>query len=155
MSRELEDDEEEELEDVEVERMPDLDGWEFYKAVDGAAGRDRWTVGIQHSREQNAIEYAFWTDVKKDPEATGVLEAGRESSKRWGSAVRRAVESSESRSLDNDARAEVVLAILRQHDPTLESYESRLLFTLEPPSDDEDEDAEDEDDDDEDADDDD
>jgi len=152
MSRELEDDEEEELEDVEVERMPDLDGWEFYKAVDGAAGRDRWTVSIQHRREQNAIEYAFWTDVKKDPEATGLLEAGRESGKRWVSAVRRAVDSSENRTLDNDARAEVVLAILRQHDPTLDSYESRLLFTLEPPSDDEeaDEDDEDEDEDDDD-----
>ena len=111
-------DDEEELSEVEVERLPNLDGWEYFKA---------------------------------DPEATGVLEGSRDAEKRWAKAFRRAVEGSEERALDTDARSEIALAILRQHDPTLDSYEHRLIFVLEPPPDeDEDEDDEDEDDEDED-----
>jgi hypothetical protein len=152
MAMEHEDDEgAEDHADVEVERMPNLGGWEYFKAVDGAS--ERWTLALQHRRDQGAIEYAFWTDMKKDPAATGVLEAGRDTDKRWVKAVHKAAQRSEDGALDNDARAEVILAILRQHDPTLDSYEAHLLFTLDPPPDedeDEDEDEEDEDDDDED-----
>ncbi|HZF51576.1 MAG TPA: hypothetical protein VE093_23130 [Polyangiaceae bacterium] len=142
-------DEDETLADVEVERMPNLDGWEYFKAVDGAEERDRWTIAIQPKPGQTSIEYALWTDIKGDPAAFGVLDANKEASKRWVKAVRRAVEGSGS--LDNDARAEVVLAILRQHDSTLDSYEDRLLFTLEPPPDEDDEDDEDAEDDEDDS----
>jgi hypothetical protein len=147
-----EDDEEaEDRADVEVERMPNLGGWEYFKAIDDAS--ERWTVAIQHRRDRDAIEYAFWTDMKKDPAATGVLEADRETDKRWVKAVRKAAQRSEDGALDNDARAEVILAILRQHDPTLDSYEAHLLFTLDPPPDEDEEDEGDEDDEDEDDDD--
>lgn len=143
-------DDDETLADVEVERMPNLDGWEYFKAVDGVLERDRWTMAIQPRPGQTSIEYALWTDIKGDPAAVGVLDASKEAGKRWVKAVRRAVEGSGS--LDNDARAEVVLAILRQHDPTLDSYEDRLLFTLDPPPDEDDEDAEDAEDDEDDSD---
>jgi hypothetical protein len=144
MGRAVEDDEEaEELADVEVERMPNLDGWEFFKAIDAASESERWTLALQHDAGRRMLEYAFWTNVKEDPAATGILEVDRDSDKRWARAVRQAVKSSEDRSLDNDARAEVVLAILREHDPTLETYEERLLFTLDPPDGDEDDDDDD------------
>jgi hypothetical protein len=143
----------EDLADVEVERMPDLDGWEYFKAVDGALERERWTLAIQNKQNKRSIEYALWTDIKGDPAAVGVLEAHRETNKRWARAVRRAIESSEGGSLDNDARAEVALAILKQHDPTLDQYEDRLLFTLEPTPEEDDEDEDDDSDEDEDDDD--
>jgi len=142
---ELDDEEAEELADVEVERMPNLDGWEFFKAVDAANESEPWTLALQHEPSRRTIEYAFWTDVKKDPTATGILDVEQERDKRWAKAVRHAVKSSEDGGLDNDARAEVVLAILRQHDPTLDTYEERLLFTLDAPSDEDGEDGEDDD----------
>jgi hypothetical protein len=145
-------DDEEELEEVEVERLPNLDGWEYFKAIDAAESRERWTLAIKPRLDQKAIDYAFWTDIKADPEATGVLEMSRDAEKRWAKAVRRAVESSEDRALDTDARSEIALAILRQHDPTLDSYEHRLIFVLEPPPDDDVDEDEDEDEDDEDED---
>jgi hypothetical protein len=130
-------DEDEDLANVEVERMPNLDGWEFFKATDAGEGNDRWTLALQHAANRGAIEYAFWTDIKADPAATGVLEARQEADKRWAKALQKAIINSEDSGLDNETRGEVVLAILKRHDPSLDNYEERLLFTLDPPSDEE------------------
>jgi len=143
MARERdEEDEGEELADVEVERMPNLDGWEFFKAIQAGDGSERWTLALKHAADRGEIEYAFWTDSKADPAANGKLEASQEPDKRWAKSVRKAVQSRAEGGLDTEARADVILAILRRHDESLESYEERLLFTLEPPSDEPDEDDE-------------
>lgn len=142
------DEDEDELSEVEVEveRLPNLDGWEYFKANDAAESRERWTLAIRPRPEQKAVDYALWTDIKADPEATGVLEVSRDAEKRWAKAFRSAVDGSEDRALDTDARSEIALAILRQHDPTLDSYEHRLIFVLEPPPDEDEDEDEDEDD---------
>ncbi|HLM75119.1 MAG TPA: hypothetical protein VK459_20555 [Polyangiaceae bacterium] len=139
---------EEDLGNVEVERMPNLDGWEYFKAIDGAEERERWTLAIQHKPGRSSVEYAFWTDIKADPSAAGVLDARQEGDKGWARALGAAIRSSEEGALDNEARSEIVLAVLRRHDPKLQDYEHRLLFAIEPLSDDEEMDDDDDDDDD-------
>jgi len=42
--------------DVEVERMPNLDGWEFFKAIDGATERERWTLAFGHEPNGSTLE---------------------------------------------------------------------------------------------------
>jgi hypothetical protein len=123
--------------DVEVERLPNLDGWEYFKAIDGADGRERWTLALQHEPEGKTVEYALWSDLKKDPEASGALDVRQGEDQRWAVAVREAIESSDEGVLDDAARTELVLAVLEQHDATLDSYQDRLLFALDAPSGDE------------------
>src|SRR5690349_11976957 len=118
MAKDRNDDDEDDRPDVEVERMPNLDGWEFFKAIDG--GNERFTVSIAHAADRGEIEYAFWTDIKADPAATGLLEVRRESDKSWAKSVRKAAQKGEEGGLDTEARADVILAILRRHDPTLD-----------------------------------
>jgi hypothetical protein len=139
MATDRDDEDEEDLQDVEVERMPNLDGWEFFKAIDG--GSERFTVAFAHAPDRGKIEYAFWTDIKADPAATGVLDVHDEPDKVWAKSVRKAMRKDSG--LDTEARADVLLAILRRHDPTLHDYEERLLFSLDPPSDEEEDDDDD------------
>jgi hypothetical protein len=140
----------EDLEIVEVERMPDFGGWEYFKAMDGAEERERWTLGVRHAAGDGKIEYALWTDPKKDPEATGFLDLIRDKGTWWAAAIREAAENTELSGFDNISRETVVSAVLERHDKTFKDYKDRLVFELEPPEDDEDdEDERDDEDDDE------
>lgn len=122
--------------DVEVERMADLGGWEYFKAIDGASERERWTLALRHEVKASALEYALWWDLKKDPEATGTLDARKGSKEAWAVALRDAATSPEGASpegasaLDDDAREELIVAVLARHDSSFEDYRDRLLFVL-------------------------
>lgn len=131
-----------ELEDVEVERMPNLDGWEYYKANDVALERERWTLALQPSKKERRIAYAFWPDPKKEPHATGALDVSTDKKAKWAVAVREA-DAEDGGLLDDRAREEIILTLLERHDDSLEAYEDRLLFSLQPPEEDEDDDDDD------------
>jgi hypothetical protein len=127
------------LADVEVERMPNLDGWELYKAIDGEETRERWTIALSTDRERRVIQYALWTDPKADAIATGELDVRAEKPSRWARAVRAAEKELGQGELDDEARTEVVAAIAERADPTYRTYEDRLAFAIEPVEADEDE----------------
>lgn len=145
---------ESELDDVEVERAPDLAGFELYKANDLAEGRERWVIALRYDDASRAIEYAFWSDPRaEDADSTGTLDS---SSRRepWARAVHDAVAASDQRTLDDTAREELLFAIIERCDRSFD-YEDRLVFAIGPHDDaeggeeDEDFEADDEDDDDE------
>ncbi|NUP10827.1 MAG: hypothetical protein HOW73_32690 [Polyangiaceae bacterium] len=125
--------EQEDLGDVEVERMPNLDGWEYFKAVDAADERERWTLALRPDPAERTVAFALFTDIKKDATATGLLDGRKDKKERWASAMRKAIESTDDGGLDDRAREEITCAILAKHDPDFEEYEDRLLFDFEPP----------------------
>ncbi len=118
--------------DVEVERMPNLDGWELYKAVDGEETRERWTIALASDRERRVIRYALWTDPKADALATGELDLRTEKPSAWARAARAAERTLGKGALDDDARTEIVAAIAERADPSYRDYEDRLAFAIEP-----------------------
>lgn len=100
---------------VEVERLPNLGGWETFKGIDAAGDDERFTVVLRHA--SGVVEYAFFPASAAEPEATGVLEPSR------------AIDE-----LIDEDRVRLVRAVLAKHDPSFGEYGSRLVFELEPPS---------------------
>lgn len=120
--------EEEESDDIEVERMPDIDDWEFFRAVDG--GEDRWLMALRYRFEARQVDYAFWTDVTKDPQATGALDARESKKAAWSKAIRD-IAKERAESVEDETRAEIIVDLLERADPTFADYEDRLVFSIE------------------------
>lgn len=118
----------EESDEIEVERMPDLDGWEFFRAVEG--GSDRWLMALRYRFDDRIVDYSFWTDATKDPVETGELDARESKKASWSKAIRD-VAKGKNELIEDDARAEIVIEVLERADPAFGDYEERLVFSIE------------------------
>jgi hypothetical protein len=102
---------------VSVERLSNLDEWEFYRLIDEESYEVVCTIGVRPSGEGRSAEYGLWRAEEAEPSLTGTVE-GEGDGGPWTDAT----------------REELIRGVVYKHEGELKVMQGRLAFSLTGPS---------------------
>ena len=102
---------------IEVQRLSDLDNWEFYQLIDTTDDEVLFTIGIRPYPEFQEVEYGVWSPDRDNAEVEPVCTGSM------------AVEQADP-SWHDRCREQVITGILDTRQEGLGLCERRLLFRL-------------------------
>jgi hypothetical protein len=78
---------------IEVQRLCDLDDWEFYEVAEAGAEDEPCTIGLRPYSEMRQVEYEAWArggHGEEEPRATGSVDC-ESAGRAWDDAAREGV----------------------------------------------------------------